>query len=249
MCECFLVSLLVIYFRQFVLKYDIVKHRYPHIFHKNGKIISSNRERLILMKELVINSSLNLIKNQCPHFSNEKLEEIEYGLVGLYLTITKTIVIGAIALMLGIFKELILFTLIYNIIRMPSFGLHATSSTICLISSAIIFLGISYICTIVSLSFWLKIIIGTISTLLIFKNSPADTEKRPIISPKRRLAYKLISTGVAISFITLSVVISNDFIANSLIFSLILQSFFVAPTIYKLFGLPYDNYKNYIATA
>ncbi|MFQ8643517.1 MAG: accessory gene regulator B family protein [Oscillospiraceae bacterium] len=197
------------------------------------------------MKELVIGSSLCLIKKYCPEYDEIKLEEIKYGLSSLYLTITKTIVICAIAFILGYIKELLIFTVIYNVIRMPSFGLHATTSLSCLISSTILFIGIPYLCTLISIPIWMKLILGTIGVLLIYKNSPADTEKRPIVSPKRRKTYKLLSTIVAIIFVTLSITIQNDFISNCFTMALILQCFIVSPTIYKLFGLPYDNYKNY----
>ena len=199
------------------------------------------------MKEFVINSSLNLIKKECPHYNEEKLEEIEYGLVSIYLTITKTIVIVTVAIILGILKEMIVFTVIYNIIRMPSFGLHATKSWICLLSSATIFLLMPYVCAIVQIPILSKVIVGVIGILLMFKNSPADTEKKPIVSPQRRKVYKIVSTLIAIIYVVLAVILPNNFLSNSFIAALILQCFIISPAVYKLFGLPYDNYKNYTA--
>lgn len=188
---------------------------------------------------------MNLIKKQYPHYDEVKLAEIKYGLASIYITISKTIVICAIAYILGILKELIIFTIIYNIIRMPSFGLHATKSWICLVSSTLIFIGSTYLCSIVTIPLLLKIIFGIVGILLIFKNSPADTEKKPIVSPKRRLAYKIISTVIAITFVVLSITIPDNFLSNSFIFALIIQCFMTSKSAYKLFGLPYDNYKNY----
>jgi len=197
------------------------------------------------MKELVIGYSMDLIKKQYPQYNEVKLAEIKYGLASIYITISKTIVICAIAYILGILTELIIFTIIYNIIRMPSFGLHATKSWICLVSSTLIFIGSTYLCSIVTIPLLLKIIFGIVGILLIFKNSPADTEKKPIVSPKRRLAYKIISTVIAITFVVLSITIPDNFLSNSFIFALIIQCFMTSKSAYKLFGLPYDNYKNY----
>jgi len=197
------------------------------------------------MKELVINNSMNLIKKQYPEYNEERLAEIKYGLASIYLTISKTIVICAIAFILGILKELVIFTVIYNAIRMTSFGLHATKSWICLISSGIIFMGAPYLCKIVAIPILPKIILGIIGILLIFKNSPADTAKKPIINPKRRLAYKIISTTTSIIFVILSIIIPNDFLSNSFILALLIQCFIISPTAYKMFGLTYDDYKNY----
>ena len=49
-----------------------------------------------------------------------------------------------------------------------------------------------------ALTIYVKTIIGIICIGFMFKNAPADTHKRPIVSKKRRHIYKLISTIVAI---------------------------------------------------
>ena len=197
------------------------------------------------MKEVFINNSMNLIQKYYPNYSETKLAELKYGLLGLYLMITKSIIIFGIALYLGIFKELLIFTIIYNILRAPSFGIHASKSWICLVSSASIFIFFTYLSATISIPINIKTIIGIIGIILMYKNSPADTAKKPIVSPKRRKIYKIISTFTAIIFTVLSIVIDNNFLTNSFIFSLILQNIMIAPTTYKLFGEPYDNYKSY----
>lgn len=198
-----------------------------------------------IMKELVINNSLNLVKRQYPDYDDEKIAVIRYGLEGIYLTVSKTIIIFLIAYFLGILKELIIFTLIYNAIRMPSFGAHAPSSAICLMASTTIFILSTYLCMVISISIWLKLLLGTIGIVIIFKNSPADTAKRPIINKKRRLCYKIISTVIAIIFVILSIAIQDNFISNSLMLGLMIQSMMTSRITYKLFGQTYDNYKNY----
>ena len=89
------------------------------------------------MKKIVVDKLMNLIKEN-GQYDDIKLAEIRYGLEGLYLTFSKLIVIFLLAYLLGIIKEVIIFLIIYNIIRATSFGLHATKSWICLISSTII---------------------------------------------------------------------------------------------------------------
>ena len=66
-----------------------------------------------------------------------------------------------------------------------------------------------------------------------------------IVNPKLRRKYKIISTITAIAMVTTSLIINNTFLQNSFIFTLIVQSFVISPQVYKLFKLPYDNYKNY----
>lgn len=197
------------------------------------------------MKNLIIKNCMTYIKNNTD-YNETKLKEIEYGLTGLYLTISKFIVIIIISIYLRIFKEMLIFICLFNVIRMPAFGLHATKSWICLISSILIFIGLPMICMNLSLNNILKVIIGLICTLLMFKNSPADTYKRPIVSKKRRKVYNTISVIISIVFSIISVNINNNFISNCLIFALILENCLISPYVYKLFKLPYNNYITYI---
>lgn len=195
------------------------------------------------MKNKLLENCISYIKQNNPDYSEEKFLEIRYGLESIYILITKTITILTIALCFNILKEVIIFTLIYNIIRMPSFGLHATKSWMCFLSSALIFIITPYICATQEFSFAFKGIAGLITILLIIKNAPADTYKRPIVNPVRRRNYKIISTTLAITMIILCLTIKNSFLSNCFVFALIIQCAMISPIVYKLFHLPYNNYK------
>lgn len=197
------------------------------------------------MKKKFLDGCMNLIK-QNNQYDDIKLAEIKYGLEGLYLTITKLVVIFALAIIFKIVKEVTIFLLIYNVVRMPSFGLHATKSWICLLSSGLIFILTPLICNYLYIPIWFKAIIGIILILLFYKNAPADTKKRPIVSPKRRAVYKFLSVLTVIIFIYLGIFINNQFIANCFVIAPIVQSFMISPLVYKIFNLPYDNYKEYL---
>ena len=197
------------------------------------------------MREYVINNSLKIIKKQNPKYTEEKMEILKYGLTSIYIFITKSIVIFTIAYLLGILKELIIFMIIYNLIRSVSFGMHATSSTACLIASAISFLLATYICKNYIIPINIKLIFGIIGIIIIYIYSPADTEKRPIINPKRRQIYKVLSTIIAIIMVISSVLLNNTFISNSCILALLIQCFMISPFAYKITKQKYDNYKQY----
>ncbi len=200
------------------------------------------------MKKWVLDSCMNTIKKH-KEYDEIKLAAIRYGLEGLYLTITKIIVIAIICYMLNLFKEFAIFIFIYSIIRMPSFGLHATKSWICLLSSTIIFTGVPYLCNIIELNDLTIVLVGILLLFLFYKNAPADTEKRPIINPKRRSTYKTVSVIICLIFIILAIIITNTFLSNCLILALVTQSFMISPAVYKIFNLKYDNYKNYLPKA
>lgn len=197
------------------------------------------------MKDLIIGKQLNVIKKY-NNFDDDKLAVIKYGLESIYILITKTIIILLISYLLGLLKQTVIFLVCYNFIRIPSFGLHATKSWICLVSSLLIFIILPFICTVITIPMYLKIIIGLIGLAFIIKNAPADTYKRPIISKKRRMFFKVCSSIVTIAMILFSLFIEDQFLANSLLFSIILQCFMISPTVYKFFKLPYNNYKRYV---
>ena len=54
------------------------------------------------MRKKFIECSLKAVKNKYPNYSEERLDELRYGLEGLYLLITKSIIIFGIAYYLGI---------------------------------------------------------------------------------------------------------------------------------------------------
>lgn len=198
------------------------------------------------MKKFCLNYCINLIRRH-KNFDEIKLEEIAYGLEAIYIFIEKTVIIFALAFLLGIVKELLVLLFFYSFIRMSSFGLHATKSSICLLASSLTFLISPIVCKYITLDIYSKVILFILCILLIYKNAPADTYKRPIVSKKRRAIYKFISTLIAITYALISISSKNNLISNALLFSLIIQNFMIAPTIYKLFHLPYDNYKSYIS--
>ena len=110
------------------------------------------------MKNLVVSSCLKYIIKYNT-YSSDEIDIIKYGLEGIYLTISKVVIILIISLMLGIFREVITFLLLFNIIRSTAFGLHASKSYICLISSTLIFILIPYLCLYIDINDYIKCLI------------------------------------------------------------------------------------------
>lgn len=197
------------------------------------------------MKEKILKYIMEKIYKYNPNYSKEKMEEIEYGLEGIYLTFTKLIIIFLIAIILGITKEMIILMIIYNIFRTFVFGIHATKSIYCLISSIILFIGGTYLCIYLNVPGYLKIIISIISVILIGFYSPADTIKRPLIKKKKRTRLKIISILLGIINVILIVIYKNDNISNYLLIGMLEATILILPITYKIFKLPYNNYKTY----
>ncbi len=196
------------------------------------------------VKKLFIDFSIDLIKKNC-NYSEEQIEVIVYGLEGIYLTITKMIVLVSLAYILGILKEFFLILIFYNIIRVQAFGIHASKSIYCLISSTIMFIGGAFICKYVYFPFWLSISIAIICDICLLLYAPADTSKRPIINKKKRIRFKCISFILGVIYTFIIIFFRNNPTINYLVIGMLEAVLMILPITYKIFKLPYNNYKNY----
>lgn len=197
------------------------------------------------MKNYFLKKIRKEIIKQYPKYSKDKVDEIMYGVEGIYLTITKTIIISLIALILGVFKELIFLLISFNFIRLFAFGMHANKSWICLLFSSTLFLSGAYLCKILVIPKNILITLFLIVLLIISIYAPSDTVKRPLIKKKRRIIFKILSITVVIIYFILTLIIKNNLFINAVIIGLIIECILILPTTYMIFKMPYKNYKSY----
>lgn len=197
------------------------------------------------MKKLFLKKIRTAIKKQYPNYNDDKIDEIMYGIEGLYLTFTKTVVICIIALILGILKELICLLIAFNFIRFFAFGMHASKSSICLIFSSLVFIIFSILCKYIVLPKYLLYILYLLTLAIISIYAPSDTVKRPLIKRKKRIKFKILSIKVVIIYFILTLVSKNNLFINSLIFGLLIECILINPITYKAFKMPYKNYITY----
>lgn len=197
------------------------------------------------MKKRVLNKiRKNLIK-QYSDYNSDKIDVIMYGIEALYITLEKSIVIFSLSFILGIFKKLILLLIFFNIIRMFAFGMHAPTGFICLIMSSVIFLVGAYLLGVLTIPKNIIPCIYMVFIIIEFLFAPADTVKRPIVNKKKRKIFKLLSILVTTTYFIISIIISNKIIINAMLLSIIIECILILPLTYKIFKLPYNNYKNF----
>lgn len=196
------------------------------------------------MKNLVVNSIMNNI-TKYYNYDDTKLDEIKYGIESLYLTISKTIIILIGCIILKIVKPLLLLFIFYGIIRLTGFGVHAKKSWHCWVTSLLMFIGIPILISIINVNNNIIVITYLICMILMLKYAPADTEKRPLINKNKRALYKVLTLLITFIYLILSLILKNQIIINTLYLSIILETIQILPITYKLYGVRYNNYKNY----
>ena len=194
------------------------------------------------MKESFLKSSTKFIKKYNSNYTDEDIEKIKYGLEGLYLTITKIVIIIILSLILGITKELLLVLLFFNLIRFPAFGVHADKSITCLITSVLLILGFTYLFFNINIALNIKVLICIICFIHYPLFAPADTIKRPLTN-KRKRKYRKIAACIMALIYCVIVLLFNNIISTSILIALLLEAIMINPITYKIYGMPYNNYK------
>lgn len=195
------------------------------------------------MKEVFLNHTMNFIASNQKGLSEDEKEKLSYGLEGIYMTITKLIIIFLIALALGFIKEFIITLIFFNIIRFPGFGFHASKSIVCLISSTALILGLPYLFTNIEVELNIKIILCLCSIITFIICAPADTWKRPLTNRKKRIIRKVGACTLAIIYSVLIIMFNGKEISNLLLAALLIETVLISPIMYLIFKEPYKNYK------
>ena len=192
------------------------------------------------MKERFLNSCINFI-TKYNDYTEKDIKKLRYGLEGLYLTITKTIIILILALVLKIFVEVISIIILFNLIRYFGFGFHAEKSWQCLLMSIFNFIIVPLCLLNIKISIFMSLIISLICILGFLLWAPADTVKRPLYDKRKRIFRKFFTIIIGITFSVLSILLINY---RAIILSaLIIQFIIINPLTYKIMNQPFNNYK------
>lgn len=195
------------------------------------------------MKNMFLNQSMALITKYNNSYSEDDKDKLRYGLEGIYLMITKSIIIFLAAILLNMLKELLIILILTNIIRFFAFGFHAKTNMECLFVSSFLYIVIPLTIFYLNPNKLIQIAIAIISTINIMIFAPADTVKRPLPNKKKRIIRKTFSSIIALIYTI--IICTTSTMSELLLCALIIQMINVNPLIYMLFKQPYKNYKKY----
>ena len=104
------------------------------------------------------------------------------------------------------------------------------------------------ICKYIDINIYVKSIISIVSFITLVIYAPADTYKRPLLNEKKRRNYKIITIMNSLIYVILIIVLRNNEISNYLFMGILDASLMIHPITYRVFQLPYNNYKQYGTT-
>ena len=204
------------------------------------------------MVEKICTSLTNKIRKEMPDIDDERAEIINYGLQLVFGEIPKTLILIAIAWILGVLKYTILALLLILPYRTVSGGVHLKTHIGCIIATTIMYTGNAFLSQyIIWNPIYLKYIvvfaIWIFSMIMIKKYAPADTEEVPILREKERKTKKLLSYIFMTITLVCGILVKNNIISNILIIGVLFQTISITKFVYKITDNKY-GYEEYIKT-
>lgn len=190
------------------------------------------------MIDKICNYLTNKIRKQIPEFTDEKAEEINYGLQLLIGELPKTFIFILISILLGVFKEFLITIIVIFPYRAFSGGFHLKTHLGCILGTSMFYCGIAYISKFSLFSYNTKyiltILIWIFGILMCKLYAPADTENVPILRKKERKTKRILSYIVLTITLIIGVVIKNNTISNIIILGMLVQSIMISKLAYRI---------------
>lgn len=180
----------------------------------------------------------NRIRKEMPEIDDERAEVINYGLQNIVGEIPKIFLLFIIALVLGMFKEVLFMFLVLTPYRGASGGFHLKTHLGCIIGTTAFYCGIVFLSQHIILEDITKYILTGISWIfgmfMIKLYAPADTENVPILSKKDRKRKQIIAYITYSIGLMAAVLIQDNVISNILLFGNLLQTLTITKLAYRL---------------
>lgn len=182
-----------------------------------------------LLKKIIANDST---------IDEEKSEIIYYGLQNIIGELPKGLFILLIAWVCGVFKLVLLGTVVFLIYRGFAGGVHLKTHFSCFWVSTLFIVGSTILAKEILFknTFVVYTLLGLFNFLLALLYAPADTENRPIMREAQRKRQKFESLlMICLVYIFSTFVIEKQVISNLFMYMLTVESIMITPIAYKVF--------------
>jgi accessory gene regulator B len=125
-----------------------------------------------------------------PGTTEEKAEQIKYGLYIAISDVLKLVAVLLAALVLGQFKFALVAVAVFAINKSYFGGVHAKTQLGCVITHFILMFGSVYLSEIINIRYF-NVILFIVSGILVVLYAPADLISKPIITEKRKKELRI----------------------------------------------------------
>ncbi len=184
------------------------------------------------MLEEITKKITNEIVLNIPGISEEKAEQIDYGLYMAFADGLKLLAVLLTALFLGQLKYAVVAVIVFSLNKSYLGGVHAKTQIGCVITHFLFIFCNVYLAQILNIKF-LNIVLFAISGILTFLYAPADLTSKPIVTEKRKKELRIKgSILLAICFVITLIV--PDIYSNIISVITLISAVNITPIVYRL---------------
>lgn len=190
------------------------------------------------MVDTICDWLLKKITENDPSIDEEKSEIIYYGLQNLVGELPKGFLILLVAWLCGVFKLVLIGTIVFLLYRGFAGGVHLKTHLSCFIVSTVLVVGSTIFAkeVLYENTFLVYTLLGIFNFILAILYAPADTENRPIMKKTQRNRQKIESViTVGIVYLISTFIIKNQIISNIFMYMITIESLMITPIAYKVF--------------
>lgn len=176
-----------------------------------------------ITKEIVIN---------VPGITEEKAEQIDYGLYTAFSDTLKLLTVLLIALLLGKFEYALVAVIVFAINKSYFGGVHAKTQIACLITHITIIFSSIFLSEVIVIKHF-NIFLFIVSGILVALFAPADLVTKPIITKRRKLVLKIKGSVVLVVFFIATFFVSNVY-SNIISIITLISAINVTPIMYRI---------------
>lgn len=201
-------------------------------------LVILNQKEVMQVVDTICDWLLKKIMEKDATIDEEKSEIIYYGLQNLVGELPKGFFILLVAWLCGVFKLVLMGTVVFLVYRAFAGGVHLKTHLSCFLVSTFLVVGGTIFAKefLYENTFLVYTILGIFNFALAALYAPADTENRPIMKESQRNRQKIESViMVGLIYLISTFIIKNHVISNIFMYMITVESLMITPFAYKIF--------------
>ncbi len=184
-----------------------------------------------MMSKIVKKITDQIVLN-VPGMTEEKAEQIEYGLYTAFSDVLKLFAVLLAALILGKLEYAFVAVIVFAINKSYLGGIHAKTQIGCIITHFIIIFSCIYLAEVIKIEYF-NIILFIVAFVLAALYAPADLVSKPIITKKRKQELR-IKGGISLLICFVTTFFVPNIYANIISLITLISTINVTPIMYKI---------------